>query len=92
MYEGSGILIRCTSHIPTAIFLEKLIATFIFAYIPPLSWGGGFLQFSVALHTKMTCAQAINNTITYPKLGFIVCGIYTTAAFNRPQFILLLDR
>jgi len=60
---------------PHRTFMLDRLAWTLFAYIPPLSWGEGFPQFSVALHTKMTCAQAINNTITYPKLGSIVCGI-----------------
>ena len=44
---------------PHRTFMLDRLAWTLFAYIPPLSWGGGFLQFSVALHTKMTCAQAI---------------------------------
>jgi len=37
---------------PHRTFMLDRLAWTLFAYIPPLSWGGGFLQFSVALHTK----------------------------------------
>lgn len=63
--------------------LDRLAWTLFYAYIPPLSWGEGFLQFSVALHTKMTCAQAINNTITCPKLCFVVYRVDLHSPYCR---------